>query len=186
MRIKELGIWIMNRKITLSLCFVLSAISAAINADEWGMSVGYVSSDGNSGGNVGGYYRHHFDSLLIKWTVLDVNMFSKEPEGYREETLSNGNTICRDESNGQFADDEKCNQIDIDVGSSIELGYGFNAGDIPSSLSAGVRLFGDKEYGDAVIPYVAGGLSFDSAFGVLGADVRVGSSYTQISVSVNF
>lgn len=64
---------------------------------------------------------------------------------YSEETFSNGRMICRDHSNGQFADKEKCSgDIGFEYTPSVEflfrfespfvIGAGFRGGEKPGSF----------------------------------------------------
>ena len=63
------------------------------------------------------------DFIYFSASPANVVIFEGDaPEGFHNETFSNGNTICRDESNGQFADDELCNsEIDTEWRAAAEF-----------------------------------------------------------------
>ena len=170
--------------VTILLSLFASTYTQAIQPEKygWAMSMGAVSSK-EDGINIAVSYDHKIDTALLRWGIIDMNMYSEEAEGYREEKLSNGNTVCRDESNGQFAEDEKCNPIALDVGSTIDINYMFGELDTPHLIGIGARAFGDKEYGNSVIPYVTGNISFTRGFSGF---IRLGSEYTQLSLGYSF
>lgn len=167
--------------------FLAAAFCQELNASiyekyGWGMSLGAVSSK-ESGVNFAASYDFKFDKLIARWNFIDVNSYSKDPEGYREERTSSGNTICRDESNGRFAEDEKCNPVDLDIGSTIDINYVLGEKHAPHMVGIGMRAFGDSEYGDSVTPYLTGSFHFNDSFGVF---ARLGSNYNQLSLAYWF
>ncbi|TVV42251.1 hypothetical protein [Thalassolituus sp. C2-1] len=172
-------------KNVFTICFLGIAVLMVLpsEAENWGASVGYVTANGASGGNVSGYYEVERSQWLLRWTILDVGLFSKEAEGYREEKLSNGNTVCRNESNGQFADDEKCNSMDLDVGTAADLSYAFDFRGSHTSAGLGVRLLGGEKYGGSLIPYFVANYSINSTFGL---GMRFGDDYGQFSGLISF
>jgi len=51
----------------------------------------------------------HSTFVAASLTPLDVGIMPQDPNSrYQSETLSNGNTVCRDQDTGQFADKSNC------------------------------------------------------------------------------
>lgn len=84
-------------------------------------SIGY-SHPGRPGfGITGGLWAHWW--LLVGLASLDVTLVPGPPnERYQTETFSNGRTVCRDHSTGEFAEKEKCGSLpDALIGAMVEL-----------------------------------------------------------------
>lgn len=80
---------------------------------------------------------------------IGLLMYQGENDRYREETIAGGSTICRDQSNGQFADDEKCNNTDFAGFGRIDAALAFRWGE----FGGGVRLSDDasQAYGRVAV-----------------------------------
>ncbi|WP_271078618.1 hypothetical protein [Aurantiacibacter sp. MUD61] len=82
-----------------------------------------------------------------------VLIYAGENDRYRTETIAGGTEICRDLSNGQFADSEDCDNTEIRAYARLEATY-----TILGSAELGV---GGRYSGDDVQPY--GTVSFPIA-----------------------
>lgn len=107
------------------------------------LEIGYVKNFGNA-------------SITVNY-LAGVIYSGEAPSGYREETFSNGNTVCRDLSNGQFAKKEKCDPtIEAEYAPSIEASYwlaervsigaGYRGGDEPEAIGTLAYKLGPKGY----------------------------------------
>lgn len=97
------------------------------------------------------------------------------PDGYREETFSNGNTICRNLSNGQFADKKNCEGgAGFEYTPSIELTQRIT---YPVSIGVGYRA--GKESGEY------GMLKIMASERVYLA-IRAGSEYRGLAIGAHF
>lgn len=76
-------------------------------------------------------------------------------EGYRSETLSDGRDVCRDTSNGQFADKSNCVSLDVFYAFSANVNYFIKRQEFMIYAGPGYRL------GDATTPYLNVGVIFD-------------------------
>lgn len=104
--------------------------------DQWGVELGAGVNVG-----LGGFTLRPGAGVLV---------FAGENEDFRSETIGNGNTICRDLSNGQFADSERCDNTELRAYARLEASYTF-----PASAEVGV---GARYSGDEIEPY--GTISF--------------------------
>lgn len=85
-----------------------------------------------------------------------------QDDRYRSETFANGNTVCRDTTNGQFADDANC-AAEVAAYGKLEASWLFDGG---LEVGAGARFSEDQTspYGtlgyvwpNGVAAYAAGG-----------------------------
>jgi hypothetical protein len=83
-------------------------------------SLNYATRDDFKGAELEVGYQKTFASWRVNVIPLSGIIHRKDDSRYREETFSNGQEVCRDTTNGQFADKDKCNQTGFD--------YGFIAG----------------------------------------------------------
>jgi len=151
---------------------------------EWGASLGVVNTDYDTGLNASLSYIVNRSNARFTLNLIDLNMFSGDAEGFRNETLSNGNEVCRNESDGQFAKKEECEKIDFDLASSVEAGYIFSSMNYPLILGIGVRIFGDKEFGGNSVTYLKVML-FNKANNYFGS-FKYSPDYNQLSIGAVF
>lgn len=110
--------------------FVCNSLSFATEA-----SFGVRNSVAISAGVTDAYDDTEFN-MIASWTVAykrvlafvnlaDLTFRGSEADGrYRNETFSNGTTVCRDRTNGQFAEKEKCEDgIDLDYAFSTDANF---------------------------------------------------------------
>lgn len=163
------------RKLLLGL--VLCATCNAASAGVTGF-LGYA--DGANDG-VEAALGYQFDikktrTSLALHPLQGVFFEGEEPEGFRKETQSNGNKVCRDTSNGQYAEKEKCEpDIEGEYTPSAEILQGL----FFANVSIGVGYRGGDDAG------VYGLLRFGPPEGLYAA-ARAGSEYWGVSIGFNF
>jgi hypothetical protein len=100
---------------------------------------------------------------------------------YRKETLSNGRTICRDLSNGQFTDSENCaGTFRTIYAFSIDATYRANTSKYPLYLGMGYR------FGNNSGPYLAGVVGYDLGYDKLRGffKTHIGSNLLLLSAGI--
>ena len=132
---------------------VLAVTAGAASDRGWDVSGGVVDSDFDTGFNVAAGYVIDSGPFRVNLNFVDWNVYSGEAEGFRNETLPSGQEICRDLSNGQFADSEKCEEGEIDFAASVAWGYVFRKIKYPLLLGLGARVFGDDDLGGDNVVY---------------------------------
>ncbi|MFY0641872.1 MAG: hypothetical protein JXR16_12550 [Bermanella sp.] len=168
----------------LFLLLFLAPITSAINTDDYGMSIGVVETDYKSGSNALAYYSRDIENINLRWNVIDLNMFSRDSDGYRTEILSNGNEVCRHEETGEFSDKANCSGIDFDFATSIEVSYFLVSEKYPLSFNVGARILGDKEFGGRTHLYT--GVRLYNSEKSFYSDIRFSSKYALISFGMSF
>lgn len=170
--------------IKLLAMFCVTCLSLDVFSSESGITIGMVDTAYKSGSNVTASYIGAYENYRYHLNYMDINIFSREVEGFHTETLSNGNQVCRDEESGQFADEGSCSGIDYDFAASIEAGYLFSGLLVPLELGLGTRLLGDTELGgDSAIYLKASIFSPSSKYFAL---MKIASSYSQLSLGMKF
>ena len=149
----------------------------------WEISGGVVDTDFDTGMNITAGYAFTGKRFRVSLNFVDWNVYFGEAEGFRRETLSNGTEICRDLSNGQFANNSACDDTDLDIAGSITAGYVLKTTK-PLFLGVGARIGGDDDLGGD-----------DTVFGVarlfggnrrLYAQLLAAPDYAQLSFGVAF
>lgn len=83
--------------------------------------------------------------------MIGALVYAGDNDRYREDELSNGQTRCRDTTNGQFADDERCSNTKANAYAKVEATYSIP---LIATVGAGVR-FSERRttpYGTVAIP----------------------------------
>lgn len=125
----------------LSAACLLYANAAAAQtgtAQGFTFEANATKSEDLEGGELGVGY--HFALSWFRLTpMVGTLIYKGDNDRYRQETLSNGNEICRDLTNGQFAKKEKCDdaafkaygklEAAVRVGEALELGGGVRVSD---------------------------------------------------------
>ncbi|MGE6698211.1 hypothetical protein ACQKH5_11005 [Hyphomonas sp. NPDC076900] len=149
--------------------------SAERSEDKWDAygNLGY-SFEGRTGVEIEAGVKYRPVSW-IEFGASPANLifYENEDDHYQRETFSNGGEVCRDTTNGQFADDARC-APDVAwrglVTGELNLGPNVSAG--------GGYLFGDQEAGFGSLRY-----NFSNRWALQG---RVGSEYGSLAVSLRF
>jgi hypothetical protein len=143
----------------------------------------HTSTDGTGASLTGTYLvgSPHFSLALIP---LDLGLMPQDPNGrYRSETLSNGTTVCRDYTTGQFATKSLCGPrvldaasadllgaIGLENGKSVGLGAGYRVGKSAAPYGVAVLTFGPLNGRNWHVRTRVGASFFDVA---LGASLRM-------------
>lgn len=121
----------------LAIAALACAISFAANADGIMGSIGYAKRGAIDGFEVQLGYRKIVGDVGFNIIPLSGIWYKNDNSKYREETFGNGSTVCRDKSNGQFADTEKCGPsfgyaaifaADYSVSEKFKVGLGLRVG----------------------------------------------------------
>jgi len=89
-------------------------------------------------------------------------LHANQDDRYRSETFGNGNTVCRDTTNGQFADDANC-APDVAAYAKLEASWLFDGG---LEIGAGARFSDGQTSPYGTLGYVwPGGASIYAAGG---------------------
>jgi hypothetical protein len=137
-------------------------------------AVNYATRDDVKGAEVEFGYQKTFTSWRLNIIPLSGIFYRKDDSRYREETFSNGQTVCRDTTNGQFADDDKCNQTGFDYG--FIGGAEFLVTD-RFHLGAGIRIGKETD-----IFAMAGYRVWER----VSVQVKAGADYRSIGLFMNF
>lgn len=123
------------KRLLLSVAIALASTSTSADGINTGIS--YAKRDQIEGAEIELGYHKTFSSFVVNILPLTGIIYSKTNSRYREETFSNGSKVCRDTSNGQFADKENCSGTGFDYGFIVKTDY-----DILDkfAIGAGVRL----------------------------------------------
>jgi hypothetical protein len=127
-------------KMKKSLLISLLALAPITSyADGIVAGLGYAQRDSIQGLEIELGYRKSYNSWAVNIMPLTgiLSFGSNTDSTYREETFDNGTTVCRDHSNGQFANKEKCNNIDFDYAAILSADYSLTE---MFALGAGVRV----------------------------------------------
>jgi hypothetical protein len=152
-------------KIRAALLAISVLIPPVLSAQTWQSAVsGAVgvlhTNDEGTGVSLTGSYLIGNSYLSLALTPVDLGVMTQDPNGrYQTETLSNGNTVCRDHTNGQFASESNCGP---------RILYAASA-DVLAALMSGngneVGLGGGYRVGNSAGPYGLASLHFGPLHG---------------------
>lgn len=164
---------------------IVLVVSASAAADKgWDVSGGIVDSDFDTGLNVTAGYVIDGGPFRVNLNFVDWSIYSGEAEGFRRETLPGGTEICRDLSNGQFADRDKCEEGEGDFAVSVAVGWVHQKARYPFVIGLGARVGGDDDLGGSDVVY--GNLQLLSPKKRLYGKLALSSDYNQLSVGYVF
>lgn len=99
---------------------------------------------------------------------------ANQDDRYRSETFSNGNSVCRDTSNGQFSDDSNC-APDVSAYGKLEASYLFDGG---FEIGGGARFSQDN-----TAPYGTIGYRWSQGYAVYAAG---GDDYVSLGLALRY
>ncbi len=157
----------------IALTSLLLVIPVPSMADALLLGVGYAGRDDKSGVELElGYRRTHHS---FGFSLIPTGIVQRENDSrYRKETFSSGQTVCRDTTNGQFADKEKCDSTKLSLGLIASLDY---------SVTKEFLFGGGIRIGDGAAPFIAVGINLTEKF-VLG--FRAGAGYSSAGLTWRF
>jgi hypothetical protein len=88
--------------------------------------LGYAQVADRNGAELGVGGRYAWSGLRLTGMVGGF-IYANEDDRFEEQAFNNGNTVCRDLSNGQFADDANC-APDVSAYGKLEAGWAFDNG----------------------------------------------------------
>ena len=137
------------RKLVLAGSLALSVFAAqsAHAAGGFAAEVNAARLDKVTGAELGIGYQIAVSKIRIT-PMVGAFITKSEDDRYRQETFSNGNTICRDLRNGQFAKEARCNNADVAAYGKVEATLQL----VPKfQLGGGVRVSEDRTLGYGVV-----------------------------------
>ena len=124
-----------KRLAALTAALAVCAASQA-NAENWLIEANGVKADDLSGAELGLGYRLALGNFRLI-PIVGALIHHDDNSRYREETFSNGQTVCRNTSNGQFAKNSNCDDVAAKAYGKLEAVYRF--GNV-AALGGGVRV----------------------------------------------
>ena len=124
----------------IAVMAVMAALGSAhaVHAQQLSAELNLARVDDVDGGELGLGYSFAPGNFRFTPTV-GAFFYQGDNTRYRSETLSNGNVVCRDHSNGQFANKELCDNTAVKAYGRLEGAYRFSKVEV----GAGVRVGSD-------------------------------------------
>jgi hypothetical protein len=129
----------LKRLLPLAVLAAVVATCPSAEAKGWEVELNGAKVQDLSGAELGLGYDLGGSKFRLT-PIVGALLYQGDNDRYRDETLSNGRRVCRDRTNGQFADKENCNNLAARAYGKLEAGYRLS----PSlELAAGVRVGGE-------------------------------------------
>lgn len=163
---------------TVAIAATLAALTACAalpaHAGTFTAEANAAHADDTEGAELGLGYRFAAGNFRLT-PIVGAFITAGEDDGrYRQETFDNGQTVCRDTSNGQFADKENCSgDLDVAAYGKVEASYRIGG---KVEVGVGAR-FGE----DDAVPY--GTLAFGQVWGV---KLAAGQDYYALGLTYGF
>lgn len=155
------------------LAFTFCAPATAAKAGSLFGELSFAEADDITGAELGLGYGLGLGPITLT-PVVGALLYDGGSGPYREETFSNGQTVCRDTRNGRFADEENCNDVAAKIYGKLEAT--FDVGDV-LEVGGGVRVSSHTS------PYGTIGFGIGPVASVKGS---VGKDYYAIGFSARF
>lgn len=124
------------RKLPIAAAAAATLTLAQPALAQIGVEANGARADDRWGGELGVGYS--FGAAGFSLTpIVGVLLHEGDNDRYYQDDLGNGQTRCRDSTNGQFAEDEKCDNLAAKVYGKIEATYAIPLG---PELGGGVRF----------------------------------------------
>ncbi|MCP2678101.1 hypothetical protein NHF45_00990 [Maricaulaceae bacterium NA33B04] len=142
----------------LALALTSTAVAQDVAKPSGSVSLaaelGYAQVADRNGAELGVGGRYAWSGLRLTGMVGGF-IYANEDDRFEEQTFNNGNTVCRDLSNGQFADDANC-APDVSAYGKLEAGWAFDNG---FEVGVGGRFSEDltSAYGSVAYRFNGGG-----------------------------
>lgn len=159
----------------LAALIVNSAVTKAEAADASLAAEANAAYDKVWGGELGASYRIGFAGFHITPTI-GAFIYKGDNDRYYRDTFSNGQSRCRDSTNGQFAKDSLCNNTAVDAYGRIEASYSLKV----IEVGAGARY---STLSETVQPYGTIGVPMGPLFGL---KANAGDGYYALGVTFNY
>lgn len=124
----------LKSKAAIAAVLLLAPVTAA-NAQGIGGEINIARAQGETGAELGVGYQFNLGPIAIRPIV---GGFVHQAEGFSRDTFSNGQSRCRDESNGRFAEDGSC--VDVDWYAKAEAAFATG----PIEIGGGARFSDEK------------------------------------------
>ncbi len=138
----------MTKLATIGLAAIaFLAASAPAFASSIAVEANGARAHGVWGGELGVGYDLSFGAITLR-PIAGAFVYKGDNDRYQNQSPSNGLQRCRDLSNGQFADDDKCDDTAVKPYGKIEATFTIPLG---PEIGAGARFSSDrvKAYGTA-------------------------------------
>jgi len=120
--------------------FLVGALPLAANAQNIVVEGAGARAHSIWGGELGVGYNLRAGPVTLR-PIGGVFLYAGDNDRFQNETFSNGNQICRDLSNGQFADDSDCNNTAAKLYGKVE---GTVSVPLFAEIGAGARFSGER------------------------------------------
>lgn len=136
---------------TLAICAAIAALSVPSFASANGLAVeaNGARAQGEWGAELGAGYNLSFQGFTLR-PMGGVLLHGSDNDEFERQNIGSGQTRCRDLSNGQFADDDRCGGADLKLYGRVEATYTLLG---TTEFGVGARISGDE-------PRVYGTISF--------------------------
>jgi hypothetical protein len=129
---------LMIRAVTAA-CVALSA-TPAVAAGGLVLEANGARAQERWGGELGVGYGFGAGGFKLR-PMIGAFLYRGDNDRYYTDTFSNGQSRCRDRTNGQFADDANCENIDAEPYGRVEAVYAIP---LVAEVGAGVRISEEK------------------------------------------
>lgn len=161
------------RKI-FTLAAILGLVASSAKADGLIATASYADRSGIQGTEIEFGYRKTISSFGINILPVTGILYPDPDSRYREETFSNGTTICRDTSTGQFANKEKCSDTNFSYAFSVSADY---------AISNSIFIGGGVRIGEKTNSFV---MLRARVMGRISIHAKAGDKYSSMGLSFGF
>jgi hypothetical protein len=174
------------RKLQLLIGFSLSTallfpISANANDNiEFGVSpgIGYEKVNGLDALGINAALDVKYNNLSASLEIIDVSITQGQNSGFYRDTFANGQSRCRNSSNGQFATNSSCSATGISTGffRTLDATYEVPISENNNSIIAGIGTSLNEDNGGfyGVLGYRASqGFNVKAKIGTNKTDIRL-------------
>lgn len=152
---------------------LLIASGPALAEGQFYGELNYADTGNLSGGEIGAGYSLLLGPVSVR-PIGGLFMYQGENDRYRSETFSNGNEVCRDLTNGQFADKENCDDLALKVYGKLEATF---------TIADRVEIGGGARVSDDVVPYGTVGVRLSPTILIKGS---AGKDYYSAGLAAKF
>lgn len=159
---------ILSKLRALACTLLVCAAPSVVSAQDFTVEANGARAQDRWGGEFGVGYNLHIGPVTVR-PIGGVFLHASDNDRFRSETISDGREVCRDHSNGQFADKSNCNDLAAKLYGRIEGTLTVLAVEV----GAGARFSGDRTraYGTAamnVLPKVKIKGNLGDRYGAIG------------------
>lgn len=167
------------KKIVFATAVALTALAAPASAGDLAVEAMGARAHGRWGGEFGAGYAFEMSIFKLR-PMLGAFLYKGDNDRYYRDDLGNGQSRCRDSTNGQFAKDSNCDNTAVKPYAKLEATISIPAF---AEVGAGARFSSDK-----VEPY--GTVAFSISPNPVGPAVKIkgnaGEGYYALGLAAGF